>query len=162
MKKTFLTANGLAVSLLLSVVCWSCAKGRGEVEQPLYSAEDTATVLQLTEEYLDHVHDGEYDAAIAMLHDIQKYKVCDLSEEAENQIREQQQAFPVLGYQLSDMVFNDNGCVSVTYDIEFFEKEPGSSIPNTIQLTFVPQRVGDKWYLELSERATSRRTGRSK
>ncbi len=158
MKKTFLTARALGLILPLAVVCWSCRKGGAEAEKPMFTAEDTTEVLQLTQEYLDHVRDGEYDAATAMLHDILGDSVRCLSEEAEAGIREQQQTFPVLAYHLGDMEFNDNGRVWVSYDIEFFEKEPGSSIPNTIKLTFVPRRVNGQWYLELSERATSPRT----
>ncbi|MCD8302808.1 MAG: hypothetical protein LUC44_07300 [Prevotellaceae bacterium] len=162
MKKKVLTAKALlpviGMSLLLCVVCWSCGKGNGKAQKPLFTAEDTTIVLQLTQEYLNHVHDGEYDAAIAMLHDIMNDSVRDLTQEREESIREQQRMFPVVNYRLDEMEFVDEHRVQVSYVIEFFEKEPGSSIPNTIKLRFVPQRIKDQWYLELSEIATSRRT----
>ncbi len=119
----------------------------------MFNEADTAAVVQLTEEYLDLVKDGQYDQAITMLHDILNDSVRELPQEREANIREQQRMFPVLSYERTDMQFFNPHKVRVTYSVEFFEKEPGSDLPNTVSLTFEPQRIHGEWYLELSDRS---------
>ncbi len=57
----------------------------------------------------------------------------------------------MLSYHRTAMMFTTPHNVSISYAIEFFEKSPESDVPNTVVLTFVPQRINKQWYLELSE-----------
>ncbi len=134
----------------------SCGQKKAKGPKPMFSSKDTTAVLRLAEGYLDHVMNREYDKAMGMLHDILADSVRDLSPERDSAIREQQRVFPVLAYKRTGMRFTTPRSVSVTYQVEFFEREPGSKIPNTYVITFEPQRIDGKWYLELSERSHSR------
>ncbi len=132
----------------------SCKKEKKDTQ--MFSKADTTAVLELTEEYLNHVMNQEYDKAISMLYDILNDSVRELSPERDSAIREQQKVFPVLAYKKTDMKFINRNKVSVTYSIEFFEKDPDSDIPNTYVITFEPQKIDGKWYLELSKRSHAR------
>ncbi len=55
----------------------------------MFTAADTAEVIRLTEEYLDHVQAHEYDAAMAMLHDILVDSVRALKPARDSSIRAQ-------------------------------------------------------------------------
>ncbi len=143
-------------ALCLAILA-ACGKKTGkEEEPPMFNEADTAAVIQLTEDYLDLVKGGQYDQAISMLHDILNDSVRELPQEREANIREQQKMFPVLSYERTDMLFITPHKVRVTYSVEFFAKEPDSDIPNTVSLTFEPQRINGEWYLELSDRSHSR------
>ncbi len=133
--------------------CTSCGKGEPEDNIHEITKADTAEVLRLTEEYLNHVKNKEYDEAMVMLNDILNDSVRELSAKRDSAIRMQQQMFPVLNYELTDMKFINSKRVRITYAIEFFEKDPESDIPNTVKLTFAPQRIAHTWYLELVERS---------
>ena len=87
-----------------------------------------------------------------MLCVIENDSVKPLTEDMRQSIMVQQRTFPVINYRLTDMEFVDANRVKVTYAIEFFEKEQGSSMQNTISITFAPQRINGDWYLELMDR----------
>ncbi|MCD8302666.1 MAG: hypothetical protein LUC44_06570 [Prevotellaceae bacterium] len=144
------------LAMCVGILAACGGKAGKEEELPMFNEADTAAVVQLTEEYLDLVKDGQYDRAISMLHDILNDSVRELPQEREAHIREQQRMFPVLSYERTDMQFFNPHKVRVTYSVKFFEKEPGSDIPNTVSLTFEPQRIDGEWYLELSDRSHSR------
>lgn len=62
------------------------------------------------------------------------------------------ESFPVLNYSLKNMVWNVKDPLLLTYDIAFFEVEPGSNIPNTYKLNFSPRRINGTWYLLLEDK----------
>ncbi len=143
----------IVIEMFLFSGCSSCGTKRPKDTVPELTKADTLEVIRLTEEYLDHVKNKEYDEAMAMLHDIVKNNPGELSPEKDSIIRKQQKMFPVLSYELTDMEFISSKNVKITYSIEFFEKDPEDKIPNTIRLTFAPQRIVHEWYLELDERS---------
>ncbi len=157
MKKNLLATVVLFLSVVIGMSlfsgCTSCGKHRPKDTVPELTKADTVEVLRLTEEYLEHVKNHEYDEAMAMLHDIMKNELRDLTPKRDSAIRLQQKMFPVLGYKLKDMKFYSSKKVRVTYAIEFFEKDPNDKIPNTIRMTFAPQRIAHVWYLELSDKS---------
>lgn len=153
--------NLLAAAIIVTAVmaalsaCSGCStesRDGSSDSVPEFGKADTAEVLALTGTYLDHVRDGEYDAAVAMLRVIENDSVMTLPETTERNVRMQQKAFPVLAYHLTGMDFVNRHRVRVTYDIEFFKKDSADRIQNTISLTFAPQRIGNSWYLELLDR----------
>ena len=135
--------------------CPGCSSKSGKAPNdsvPTFVKADTVEVIKLTETYINHVKNGEYDDAVDMLHVIVNDSVTEPDEDTKQNIRTQQLTFPVLDYKIAGMEFVNENRVKVTYTIEFFEKEPDSTIQNTITITFAPQRIGGKWYLELLDR----------
>lgn len=154
--KNFIISIALVLAALSTLgSCSGCSrdKDRETDTVPTFVKADTTEVLHLTEQYLNYVRDKDYDKAIAMLNTIVDDTARPVSEETERDIRAQQRAFPVLAYKVADMEFVNENRVKVTYEIEFFKKNPGDKIPNTIRLTFAPQRINAQWYLELLERS---------
>ncbi|MBO5186509.1 MAG: hypothetical protein J6B91_05600 [Prevotella sp.] len=158
MKKLFTAIIVIAVFSLCFGSCSGCSsdKDKGTDTIPMFVKADTMEVLNLVEQYLDKVRNKEYDAAIAMLCVMENDSVKPLGEELEEEIRVQQQTFPVLDYHVEDMEFINENNVRVTYAIEFFKKEPDSKIKNTIRLSFAPQRINAVWHLELLDRSYMR------
>lgn len=136
--------------------CSGCSSHDGDKTTdtiPTFVKADTAEVLKLTSAYLDCVKNKEYDKATAMLCTIINDSVMPLSEVTAQRVRSQQLTFPVLSYRVVDMEFVNQNRVTVTYAIEFFEKDPHDSIQNTYRLTFAPQRINAKWFLELADKS---------
>lgn len=135
--------------------CSGCSKGKDSDQDtiPTFAKADTTEVLHMAEQYLNYVKDKDYDKAIGMLSTIVDDTARPISAETERNIRAQQRAFPVLGYKVVSMEFVNANRVKVTYAVEFFKKNPGDKIQNTINLTFAPQRINAQWYLELLERS---------
>lgn len=142
-----------AIGLRSCSGCSSGDKGKETDTIPTFVKADTTEVLRLTQEYLEYVKNKEYDKATAMLHTIVNDSVMPLSEKVETRIRAQQRTFPVIAYHVVDMEFVNRNRVTVTYAIEFFEKDPRDSIQNTIRLTFAPQRINAVWFLELVDKS---------
>lgn len=155
MKRIFTAVIVIAAFSLFLGSCSGCSsdKEKASGTTPEFVKADTTEVLSLAGQYLDNVKNKDYDAAIAMLHVIENDSVKPLDEEVEREIRVQQQTFPVLDYHVEEMEFIDENNVRVTYAIEFFKKEPGSKMKNTIRLAFAPQRINAVWYLELLDRS---------
>ena len=154
MKHLIAAAAALFVLTVAMSSCSGCSSRseRQTDSTPTFVKADTAMVLELAESYLNHVRDKDYDGAVSMLNVITNDSVMPLTADMRQSIIVQQRTFPVMGYQLTDMEFVDANRVKVTYAIEFFEKEPGSSMQNTISITFAPQRINGDWYLELMDR----------
>lgn len=147
----------IAVSAAIAACLGSCSGGPSTSKEatdtiPTFVKADTMEVLGLAEQYLNHVRDNEYDAALAMLNVIENDSVKPLDEKTKESIRTQHKLFPVLDYQVEELEFVHENSVRVTYAIEFFKKEPGSNIQNTMRLSFAPQRINATWYLELLDR----------
>lgn len=144
---------GAIISGLAS--CTGCT-GKGDKAKdtiPTFAKGDTVEVLNMVEMYLEYVKNKEYDKAIEMLHDITNDSVAPLSAEMERKVRQEQQVFPVLDYKRDTMSFINEHRVEVTYDVEFFERDSTTNIPNTVKMTFAPQRINATWYLCLLDRS---------
>lgn len=137
--------------------CNSCSKSKEDVRTDTvatFGKADTAEVLALTSKYLDYVKNQQYDEALAMLNNIVDDSVQAIDDEEKSKIKIQQQTFPVLDYHVADMDFVNENKVKITYAIEFFKKSnPADSVPNTIRVSFAPQRINGQWYLELLDRS---------
>jgi len=149
----------MALLLLAGIIglgsCSGCSSGKdgGRDTIPTFAKGDTIEVLRLTADYLECLKNKEFDKATAMLHTIVSDSVKPLDPKVEQRIRALQNTFPVLSYRVVDMEFVNQNRVTVTYAIEFFEKDPHDSIQNTYRLTFAPQRINAKWFLELADKS---------
>lgn len=154
MKNLLVLAFSALVLAVSFSACSGCSSQKSEVEEdtiPTFAKGDTTDVLNMTTRYLDLVKNKQYDDAVSMLRVIVNDTANAVSEDMKQSIIRQHKNFPVLAYSLDDMTFIDATHVRITYSIEFFEKEPGSKIPNTVKLAFEPQRINAEWFLGLSE-----------
>lgn len=154
-KKLILIVAVVAAIVSGMASCTGCS-GKGEKAKdtiPTFVKADTVEVLNMVEMYLEYVKNKEYDKAIEMLHDITNDSVAPLSAEMESKVREEQKVFPVLSYKRDTMTFINEHRVEVTYDVEFFERDTTTDIPNTVKMTFSPQRINATWYLSLLDRS---------
>lgn len=164
MKKIrIVSAAFLLVAWLTSALFSSCTGCSGNKDgnsagdkttaQQLFSKTDTAEVMSLTREFLDLLHNKQYEEAVNMLHVYENDSLKALSPTLRSTLIEQQQAFPVLDYSLVTFTFVDEHKVEVVYRIKFFEKPQGSDIPNTVDLHFAPLRINARWYLTLVDKS---------
>ena len=101
----------------------------------------------MIEDYLNLVHQKDYEMAFTRLYSIKGGQVFAISEEEQEALMQQYYTFPVLRYKCESMDFVDEHNVTITYVIEFFDKDPDSNIPNTYKITFAPQRLNAEWFL---------------
>ena len=144
---------------LLCVAITSCnnagnKQAAQEVEvTPLFSEKDTAEVVRLTTEYLDHLQKKELDLALQMLNHMQNDSVKALSEKEQEDLRQQYRTFPVLSYKIEGITLNDERNTEVTYSVEFFKKQAGQEdYPNTMSFCLNPQKINGTWYLGVLNR----------
>lgn len=115
---------------------------------PIFSKEDTVKVAGLATEYLEHLKKKEFDEAIQMLHNIQNDSILELSEQEKKNLMQQYKTFPVLSYQIGNLIFNNIYDAEVRYCIEFFKKKDGQEeIPNTMNFRLNSQKIKDEWHL---------------
>ncbi len=129
----------------------SCTSKPSKVERfSIYKAEDTTLVQNMVTAYLEQLKAKEYDHALDMLSEVKRdsvVSVSPLSEESRKRMLGQFEMFPVLNYKLVSEDWSDPTHIIYTYDVEFFEKEPGSDLPNTVKLVLNPFRKDGYWYL---------------
>lgn len=155
MNKFFLGCLLVACAFFAS--CSSCSNSKERAASqdtvPTFSKADTTEVLKMAETYLEHLKNKEYDAAIDMLCTIENDSVKPLPEKERQTIVGQQNVFPVLSYKLDSYEFKDENNVELTYTIEFFKKAEGDDVPNTIRITFAPERIDGTWHLALMNKS---------
>ena len=163
--KNLLTLALLCISLGLGFTACSggssqekerAEKARKEHPEKVFTAKDSAEIIKLTTQYLDLVKEKKNDEAIAMLHNIVRDSIGAIAEEEAKELKETQKVFPVLEYKLNDIKFRNERYVEVTYEVEFFEKNPKEQMPNTYKLTFSPKRINGRWYLTLLNKSDMR------
>lgn len=108
---------------------------------------DSLEVQGMIEEYLDLIHEKDYETAFTKLYQISGNEVFTISEESQEDLMRQYYTFPVVRYKCLSMDFVDERNVSITYEIEFFDKDPESNIPNTYKIVFAPQRLNAQWFI---------------
>lgn len=129
----------------------SCTSKPAKVERlSIYKAEDTTLVQNMVTAYMEQLKAKEYDQALSMLSEVKRDSVVTvepMSDEARTRMLGQFEMFPVLNYKLVSEDWSDPNHIVYTYDVEFFEKEPGSDLPNTVKLVLNPFRKDGRWYL---------------
>lgn len=143
--------------IICSIIMASCSNCSGNKDRadsqdsvPTFSKADTTEVLKMAENYLTHLKNKEYDAALHMLYYVENDSVKPLPDDEKQKIIEQQNVFPVLDFKLESYKFVNEFNVEATYSIEFFKKpDPDDPIQNTIRITFAPVKYDGAWYLAL-------------
>ncbi|MBP9507133.1 MAG: hypothetical protein KBE85_04325 [Bacteroides sp.] len=144
---------------LLCIVVTSCNNAKNKQEAklveiiPIFSKEDTAEVVRLTTEYLEHLKNKEFDLALQMLNQMKNDSVQTLSKKDQEDMKQQYRTFPVLSYTIEGIMMNDERNTEVTYSVEFFKKQAGQEdIPNTMSFCLNPQKIQGTWYLGVLNR----------
>lgn len=148
---------GLCFLLCIATSCQNTKSKQGDDKSvntiPIFSKADTVEVIGLTTEYLEHLKNKEFSEAIQMLYHIENDSVLVLSEQEKKTLIQQYKTFPVLSYQIGNLIFNNIYDAEVRYCIEFFKKQKGQEeIPNTMSFRLSSQKIDDKWRLGVLNR----------
>lgn len=119
--------------------------------EPMFTADDTLMVVSMCETWLDRVKENKLDSAFSILNNLKDGDLSKLTVEEKEELTKQFTAFPVLSYKLVDMTWRNTYDVKLTYSFEFMKVEEGSGIPNTMSLTFAPQRRNKIWFLAIEK-----------
>lgn len=148
MKKLFFLFVCLAVAFASCSDKKQAPKVNPEDEIPTFVKADTTIITKIAEEYLELLKVQDYDNAFRKLYVIDgNGEPHNLPDEEKVRLFNQAKTFPVLSYKLVDQEFIDEYHVTLAYEIEFFEKQEGDNMPNTIRMVFNPQRINADWYL---------------
>lgn len=120
---------------------------------PTFCAGDTADVIRITTEYLEHLKNKEFDQAIQMLYHIEGEHAYALTDKEKSELQKQYELFPVLSYKINGYTFIDPYHTEINYTITMFEKETNNSIPNTMSFSLKPQRINAVWCLSILNRS---------
>lgn len=115
------------------------------------TSKDTTMLLDMTKKFLETLKNNDIDGAISQLYEVKNNNVMPLSAEREKEIRKTLATFPVLSYQIDELLLYSDSDTEVRYTIEFFEKPKGDNRPNTIKCSVNPTRVGGTWYLTIAK-----------
>lgn len=148
----FVVSFFFSVSLLFFASCNNKAQNDEDASfGPMFTADDTTIVVSMCEAWLDQVKDNKLDSAFAVLNNLKDGDLSKLSVEEKEVLKNQFKAFPVLSYKFVNMAWRNTYDVKLTYSFEFMEVEEGSGIPNTMTLTFAPQRRNKIWFLAIEK-----------
>ncbi len=65
-----------------------------------------------------------------------------LSEQEQEDLKQQYHTFPVLSYKIEGITLNDERNTEVAYSVEFFKKQAGQEdFPNTMSFRLNPQKI---------------------
>lgn len=120
-------------------------------QQMVRTSKDTTMLLDMTKKFLETLKNNDIDGALSQLYEVKNNNVMPLSAEREKEIRKTLATFPVLSYQIDELLLYSDSDTEVRYTIEFFEKPKGDNRPNTIRCSVNPTRVGGTWYLTIAK-----------
>ena len=148
----------MALALLVVASCSDKKKPEAKLpvdprmdQQMLRTSKDTTMLLDMTKKFLETLKKNDIDGAISQLYEVKDNKVMPLSAEREKELRKNFANFPVLSYQIDELLLYSDSDTEVRYTIEFFEKPKGDKRPNTIKCSVNPTRVGGNWYLTIAK-----------
>lgn len=110
---------------------------------------DSVAVLHNVAEYLEKLKNNDIEAAMAMLYEASGDTVLPISKQNRDRILQVINVFPVLDYQIDQLLMFSETDTEVRYSVKYFEKDESDSRPNTIQCVINPRRVGYYWYLTI-------------
>lgn len=116
------------------------------------SANDTATVRELCEKYLDCLRNSDLDGAIAMLHYLKDgNEIVSLPKPVEERQRMVLRQFLGLKYRMESLIFHKETDCQARYSAELFEKTDDSSVSNKVSFYIKPVRRNGEWYLTMAD-----------
>ena len=124
----------------------------GNGPQMEISSNDTTAVFELTERFLDRLHDKDLDGAIAMLRYLKGgNEIVSLPDAIEKRQRMVLGNFLGLTYKIDEVRFHKETDCQVRYSVELFEKAADDPVSNTVSFFIKPVRRNGEWYLTLAD-----------
>lgn len=116
------------------------------------TAQDTLTLTTLVDEYLSHVQDGDYDAAVAMLsyYNDSTAQAEVLPDTTAARMKMLYRCFPIESYTIDKMALYSETDTEVRYSISMFEQN--GDCPNRMHFMLSPKRIDGKWVLCVGKR----------
>ena len=121
-------------------------------EKSMFCKKDTVEILRLTNGYMEQLKNKNFDEAIRMLRHIEGDSVSSLNPDERKDLILQYNCFPVLSYKMETLILRGLCDTEVAFKVEFFEKQEGDKIPNTLKIRLNPQKIKDVWYLSVLSR----------
>lgn len=113
------------------------------------SANDTATVQRLTNDFLELIMSGNVEDAVNSLYVLNGEEVSPLPEEQKEGFREVWNAFDIKGYAIKSFTFNSETDTEVSYAL--YLKDPVTTKnPPCINGLIQPVRRDGVWYITLA------------
>lgn len=115
------------------------------------SAYDTTSVLSLVNEYLTNLKEGNYDAALNMLHVLDQSELpANLNSEQRQRHRMSMMLYHVYDYKIEKLTFWRQTDSRLDYSIIITQPNDGSE-PARIRCALRPVRYMDVWYLTIAD-----------
>ena len=109
---------------------------------------DSLEIIQLTREYLTKLQNKDIDGALAMVYNVDSTGVRPISDEQRAEMRKTLEMFPVLDFEITQMLLFSDDDTEVRYKVKFFELTPEmEGMQNTIKQAIQPRRYEGKWYV---------------
>ena len=150
--------NKIVFCSLLSVALFSACSDTGkkpsskvaaDSPQMALSANDTASVLRLTNDFLELITSGRVDDAISCLYILDGDEILPLPVEHQEGFRELWNAFDIKGYAINSFTFKTETDTKVNYSL--YLKDPTTSRnPPAIKGLIEPVRRDGSWYITLA------------
>ena len=137
---------------LFSLIFFSCGnKNQAPKVEPMFTAADTTEVVGMTNAFMNLIQNKDYDKALSGLFNLENNALELITDEEKKALKQQFTFFPVISYQLESMTWKNVYDVTLVYSFKFMEEDDASGAPNTMTVTFVPQRRNKIWYLAISK-----------
>lgn len=150
------------LGIMAVISLFSCAGNKSSHDSkatadtiPTFCAGDTADVIRITTQYLEHLKKKEFDEAMRMLYHIEGEHAYALTDQEKAELQKQYKLFPVLSYKINGYTFTDPYHTEINYTITFFERSGDNDIPNTMSFSLRPQRINAVWCLSLLNRSVN-------
>lgn len=112
---------------------------------------DTATVNELVNQYLNRLQNKKFQDAMNMLYFLKNDSVVPVPEKFKKRQMFTMQAFQGVRYELQSITFLRETDCEVKYKSILFEKKAGDNRPNDIVFALRPVRIQGKWYLTVDD-----------
>ena len=163
MRKKYFVILGI-VSLVLCLSCCSGKKEKAPVDildemtakpKMILSADDTAAVYQLLDNYLELIKEGNLDDAVSSLRSLtNKDSLLSLTSDQKKGLRGTLTMMAGKKFRIEYLKFNKDYDNEARIKCILFENKPGENAPNEISMTLRPVRYEGTWYLTIADDAT--------
>lgn len=119
------------------------------------STNDTTTVTDLTNQFLDLLKNKDLDGAMGMIYYLKNgEEIVSLPEDLEKQHRMVLGNFLGLSYRIESIKFLTETDCQVRYAVTLFEKKDDDPVSNQISFFIKPVRRHGQWYLTMADSQT--------
>lgn len=151
----------LVVLLMLTfyVGCSDKKAPKHQKKEYVFTAEDSAEVLKLVDQFTTYMKDNDIRLAVEMLNILKGDSIIPMEPV---QMRRQAMALSMVKgvkWDLNYLIFKSDKDNEVKIDVTLFEKDENDPRPNMTAFFFRPVRFEGKWYLTAKDNITDRANG---